>query len=272
MFADVALACRIELAESRLAAALAGAADAPAAAIREVGGGIAALVGPGSPMNKIVGLGFAPLDSGVLAEVEASWREREEPVRIELCALADPDVLALLAARGYQLMAFENVLGLDLLHVFDAEPLEVGVGVERVRDGTLSAWASVAVDGFAAPDGTGAVVDEYARDVLEHVMADFARTPGMRRYLARYDGMPAGAASIRLEHGIAQLCGATTLPEYRRRGIQRALLAARIEEARAEGCELAVITTAPGSQSQANAQRRGFSLLYTRAVLIKGWS
>ena len=31
----------------------------------------------------------------------------------------------------------------------------------------------------------------------------------------------------------------------------------------------AVITTQPGSKSQQNAQRQGFDLLYTRAVLVK---
>ena len=30
------------------------------------------------------------------------------------------------------------------------------------------------------------------------------------------------------------------------------------------------LTTAPGSQSQANVQRQGFELLYARAVLVAG--
>jgi hypothetical protein len=32
-----------------------------------------------------------------------------------------------------------------------------------------------------------------------------------------------------------------------------------------------VVTTAPGSASLGNVQRQGFSLLYTRAVLVKDW-
>ena len=32
---------------------------------------------------------------------------------------------------------------------------------------------------------------------------------------------------------------------------------------------IAVVTTQPGSKSQQNVQRRGFDLLYTRAVLVK---
>jgi hypothetical protein len=46
-------------------------------------------------------------------------------------------------------------------------------------------------------------------------------------------------------------------------------LAARLA-ATAAGCDVAVITVQPGSKSQQNAQRRGFDLLYNRAVLVKG--
>ncbi|HEY3004161.1 MAG TPA: GNAT family N-acetyltransferase [Kribbellaceae bacterium] len=69
--------------------------------------------------------------------------------------------------------------------------------------------------------------------------------------------------------GVAQLTGAATAPAHRRRGIQTALLAARLADATAAGCDVAVVTTQPGSKSQQNVQRRGFDLLYTRAILLK---
>ncbi len=52
-----------------------------------------------------------------------------------------------------------------------------------------------------------------------------------------------------------------------RAGLHTALLSARL--AAAAGCDVAVIITQPGSKSQQNAQRQGFDLLYTRAVLVK---
>jgi hypothetical protein len=51
--------------------------------------------------------------------------------------------------------------------------------------------------------------------------------------------------------------------------VQGALLAARLEIASAAGCDVAVIVTQPGSKSQENAQRHGFDLLYTRAILVR---
>jgi hypothetical protein len=44
----------------------------------------------------------------------------------------------------------------------------------------------------------------------------------------------------------------------------------RLADALAAGCELALVTTAPGSKSQENSGRQGFALLYSRALLVKG--
>ena len=92
---------------------------------------------------------------------------------------------------------------------------------------------------------------------------------GLARYAALHDGVLAGGASLRVDESVAQLAGAGTAPAHRRRGIQSALLSYRLMDAAAAGCDVAVITTQPGSRSHQNAQRHGFDLLYTRAVLVK---
>jgi ribosomal protein S18 acetylase RimI-like enzyme len=71
-------------------------------------------------------------------------------------------------------------------------------------------------------------------------------------------------------HGdVAQLWGGATLPSHRRRGAQSALLAARLLDAKAAGCRMAVVETAtegPGERNQSfhNVRRVGFSPLYER--------
>jgi ribosomal protein S18 acetylase RimI-like enzyme len=104
--------------------------------------------------------------------------------------------------------------------------------------------------------------------VIARAERDFAAA-GVTRYIALRDGVIAGGASFRMADGIAQLTGAATAPAHRGRGIQTALLSARLADAAAAGCDVAVVTTQPASKSQQNAQRRGFDLLYTRAVLVK---
>jgi ribosomal protein S18 acetylase RimI-like enzyme len=106
---------------------------------------------------------------------------------------------------------------------------------------------------------------------MDLIFRDMASLDGFSQHLARREGRVAGGASMRIDNGIAQLCGAATLAEHRRRGIQTALLRERLARAAGAGCDVAVITTEPGSKSQANAQRQGFELLYVRAVLIKAF-
>lgn len=65
------------------------------------------------------------------------------------------------------------------------------------------------------------------------------------------------------------MTGAATVPTYRRRGVQAALLATGLAAAAEAGRDIAGVTTSPGSTSQKNLQRSGFQLQYTRAVMVK---
>jgi GNAT superfamily N-acetyltransferase len=270
MFASVPLATRIEQAEARLTRALAVGVVEPEPLVRDLAGGVSAVTRAGSPLNKIIGIGFqAGIDDRTLDEVESDWRDRGEPARIELATLVEPSLGTYLTTRGYRLHGFENVLGLTLA---DRAPApKTAITVEPVREGDDFAWLETVIAGFSHPDGSGVANDVVPREALEPIMEDFRRGSGMIRSLARVDGAPAGAASLRVDAGVAQLCGATTLPRFRRRGVQRALLEARLSLAAAAGCDVAVITTSPGSQSQANAQKQGFALLYARAILVRDW-
>jgi N-acetylglutamate synthase-like GNAT family acetyltransferase len=110
--------------------------------------------------------------------------------------------------------------------------------------------------------------ETFPREALERAERDFVAA-GVARYAALRNGVLVGAASLRIAEGIAQSAGAATAPAHRRQGVQTALIAVRLADAAAAGCDAAVVTTQPGSRSQQNMQRRGFDLLYTRAVLVK---
>ena len=64
--------------------------------------------------------------------------------------------------------------------------------------------------------------------------------------------------------GVALFAGASTVPAMRRRGLQYALLAARMQYAIEKQCDLAMMGALPGSSSQRNAERHGFRIAYTR--------
>jgi len=272
LFCDTALAGRIERAEVQLIAQSSEAARRRAGTAGfaiPVAGGVASFAGEGSPYNKVAGLGFGGVpDPAALDEIEKAFATCGSPVQVELAHLADPAIAPLLAGRGYRLESFENVLGRALT----GEPQRVmppGVEVRPSGEEEFETWLDVVAEGSVHPDTQGVPWhEEFSREAIIGAERDSAAAGDMR-YAALRDGVIVGGATMRMAEGVAQLTGAATVPAHRRRGVQTALLSARLADAAAAGCDVAVITTQPGSKSQQNAQRQGFDLLYTRAVLVK---
>ena len=273
LFCDVGLAERIERVEAELMAAATQAAclrrGDGTGFVMPVAGGMATFAENDSPFNKIAGLGFGPVpDAAVLDDIERAFADRGAPVQAEVAHLADPAVGTVLTERGYRLASFENVLGLALQGEHE-RVVPPGIEIRVCRDDEFDVWLEAVADGFAHPDAQGVPPhEEFPRTALANAERDFAEA-GVVHYVALCDGTVAGGGSLRMSTGIAQLTGAATAPAYRRRGVQTALLSTRLADAAAAGCDIAVVTTQPGSKSQQNVQRRGFHLLYTRSVLVK---
>jgi GNAT superfamily N-acetyltransferase len=273
LFCDTELARRIERAETQLIAATAEAAHRRLGNGRgfviPVAGGLASFADDDSPFNKVVGLGFGgvPTDDE-LDEIEHAYAAVGAPVQVELPHLADPELGITLSRRGYQLESFENVLGIAIADKYDVT-LPDGIEIRPSGDDELDAWLDLMADAVAVPDTQGVPWrEEFPRDTYIEAERD-STAADITRYLATLNGEAAGGAGLRTTDGIAQFAGAATLPTYRRRGIQSALLSTRLADAAAAGCDVGVITTQPASKSQQNAQRSGFDLLYTRAILVK---
>ncbi|GAA1863058.1 GNAT family N-acetyltransferase [Pseudonocardia ailaonensis] len=269
LFCSTELAARIERAEVDLISAVSRASVARsgvAGFVTPLAGGAASFAGADSPYTKVVGLGFDGIPE--LDAVEEAYAAHGAPVSVELAHLADPDLAALLSDRGYRLEGFENVLGLDLSRPSDAVAPD-GIEVRTSGDDEFEEWLAVVVDASVHPDTQGVPWhDDFPATAIEQAQRDSAAA-GLTRYAAFRKGELAGGAEFRIVDGIAQLAGAGTAPAHRRHGVQSAMLAARLADARAAGCDIAVIVTQPGSKSQQNAQRRGFDLLYTRATLVR---
>lgn len=283
LFATASLARRIEQAETSLVSdiwrAVARRVRDDSVFLQNIGGGAAVLAGPTSPISKVVGIGFEPIDEEALGQIEHEFDRRKTAVRVELATLADSAIGSILTRRGYVLSGFENVLALplDRTSVRGSDPGTLpdasasAIEVIRTAASESKRWIDVVSTGFMHPDvfdgpPSQEVVD---RQALDQIFRDISDVEGLVQYLATRDGEVAGGASMRIWNGVAQLCGAATLPEHRRRGVQTTLLRERLADAAREGCDVAIVTTQPGSPSQENVQRQGFELLYARAILIK---
>ncbi|MEZ5284255.1 MAG: GNAT family N-acetyltransferase [Vicinamibacterales bacterium] len=271
--ASATLARRIDGVEAVLVSTMADAARAdgePEVVTWSIGGGTVALAGSGSPFNKAIAVGFdGPPDPEALAAIEAVHDARGCPLQVELSTLASPEAASALTGRGYRLVGFENVLARRLDDAAAPPPGAIAVQEAALEERDL--WIETLTDAFSQPDVFDGPPshETFAREALVTNFRRFCASPGVLALIARIDGGVAGAASLFVESGVALLCGAATLPAFRRQGVQSTLLRTRLAAARACGCDLAVVTTQPGSPSQANVQRAGFQLIYSRAVLVR---
>ena len=264
---DAALARQIELAEGEAAVACARMSKALQAdsdnTAEAIAGGYAVYCGAGSPVTQAVGLGLSgPVSEEEFDRLEEFYFSRKEAVRVETCPLADATLLEHYKERGYHVSEFSNVMvrGFARNERFEM-PDEVEV--RTAGPGEMDLWTLTVAQGFAEHFPVTA-------EILS-VMKMFAMAKNSECYLARVDGRVAGGATLALRGTVAGLFGASTLPDFRKRGVQTALLAARLRRAAEAGCEMAVSLAQPGSVSQRNIMRQGFRVLYTRVKFERGF-
>jgi len=151
-------------------------------------------------------------------------------------ATLPPDTEATLRARGGTKIDAVHILARDLNGLPDlAVPADVSV--ELVADErTFRAASMVAVRGWGRREPTGAAL---AREFTEAIRD--LETWSSFRVLASVKGEPASSGGCTLRGEVAQLWGAVTVREYRRRGSYRAVLAERLRLARAHGAALALV-------------------------------
>jgi GNAT superfamily N-acetyltransferase len=254
VFADTLLARRIEGAEAAIARGCAGAG----AAWAEFAGGCAVFQGIDSPLTQVVGIGLnGPTPEPEVDALETFFRSRGARVRLDLCPLADPALLESLGARGYRPAEFNIVLARRLPGPAETpapRALRIGAGQEDV-------WAATVGRGFFGEFPLTPDEMEVGRAI--------AAMPGVECYLAWEDGEPAAGGALTVHGGLATLFADSARDAYRRRGLHRELIAARLNEAMAKGCDMATASTLPGSPSQRNYERLGFEVVYTKITLIR---
>ena len=270
-FADLELARRLEttdaLAGIEFARSWASFNSFTGEVFRPVAGGHAAFAGVDSPVTQAFGLGLnGPVSDADMAAMEDFYRAHNSAVNIETCPLADPSLLKLLNERGYRPIEYSNVSVRELTDDDSrAWPdSERNVRVRRPAEHEAESYSLVVIKSFFEKA-------EVAPEFLNIFKSCFLAA-GAFFFLAEVDGIPAGGGMMSIHQGVASLGGAGTLPEFRNRGVQRALLLARLAHAAEMGCDLAMVATSPGSGSQRNVERLGFRVVYTRTKFLRDWT
>jgi len=220
-----------------------------------VAGTYAMFDGPESPITQTFGLGmFAPLTEADLGTIEDFFADRGADTAHEVCPLSDPAHLSLLSARGYHPFELSSVLCRSLDHL--APAASTGVMTRPIEPGEEGLWAETSAAGWSS--------EPAVADLVRGLAEISVRGGATACFLAEHAGEPVAAGGLYLHEGVLLLAGASTVPAWRGRGAQNALLAARLRWGAAQGADLAMVVTLPGSTSQLNAERQGFRMTYTR--------
>jgi GNAT superfamily N-acetyltransferase len=212
--------------------------------------------GVDAPTTQTFGLGlFEKLTPAVLDEIERFFLVRDAEVMHEVCPFAGAATLDLLCARGYRPFEISSVLYRAV-----EPPVEKHANNTRVRIVGLDEaqlWSDINAKGWTHEH------PEFEDFVREAGVMLVARE-GSPCFLAEVDGVPGAAGALIVHDGVGLFGGAATAPEMRRRGLQAALLEVRMRYAAEHGCDLAMMVAEAGSNSQRNAERKGFRVAYTR--------
>ena len=262
VFSDLSLARRLERTEARANAsfveARARAFPESNATWLEVCGVYAMFDGVDSPLTQTFGLGlFDPVSSKDLDRIESFFEDRDAPVFHEVSPLADPAIVPLLNKRHYQPCELTTILFREILPgVSFAELRNDNIRVRLIGRDEVESWAQTSSRGWSE-------FPELADFMLMFGQVVARREDGLS-FLAELDGKPIATGAMSIYDGVAQLAGASTIPEGRKQGAQLALLDSRLRYAAVHGCDIATMGALPGSASQRNAERQGFRIAYTR--------
>jgi GNAT superfamily N-acetyltransferase len=234
------------------------------AAYEQICGGHMVFAGVGSPIGRAIALGFdGKVSTTDLDRVEEFYRSRGAAAQVDVSPLNDLSLLELLKQRGYAIWELNQVLYRKL---DDMRTSDVTLADARIRPGKpeeADPFADVGVRSFF-PEGN-------APENIREALTALFQMQGALPFVAEVEGrcVACGAGLIIPEHRIFALFGAGTLPEFRRRGLQTAMLQTRMAAAARAGCEYAVIVTQGGTISQRNAERLGFRVAYSKATMAK---
>jgi GNAT superfamily N-acetyltransferase len=222
----------------------------------ECSGAYAVFDGIGSPVTQTFGLGiFEELTAASLDVIERFFLDRGAQVDHEVSPLVGVAALRLLCSRQYEPIEISNVMYRPIDKPAAEDHGNIRVRVTRREEAQL--WTDTCAKGWTHEH------PELLGFFLKTTAISSAREQSPC-FLAEFAGQPGAAGSLCIHKGVALFTGAATIPEMRRRGLQAALLQERMQYAFDHGCDLAMMVAEAGSDSQRNAERKGFQIAYTR--------
>ena len=216
--------------------------------------------------NRAIGAAvLGRLDADGIGAIVRHYQAHGRQACIEVYdSITPPALLASLASAGFG----DSGHGYES-HVLETEtPVEIEIAdssVRRCEPAEFRRFAELVRDGFGFAGG-GPVAD-FVADLtvsgLQKMRADAAA------FIASVGGQDAGTGELVLTDRVAGCYSGTVAEPFRGRGIQKALIAARVREGLARGKRIFISQTDPDSPSGHNLRDLGFRVLYRARWFIR---
>jgi len=219
----------------------------------------------GQPFNRCIGLSDEDLES--VSSIHQEFIAAGASPRFDVSPYSvGPRIMWTLSELGLYCARYHTFLYASVaeLAAADAGSVEVVLVDGRLVNEFSSVWRQSYLEVAGIPSS---VPSNWTRELADSV-ALLYKDPDWRLYLACVDGQPAAAAAMHCQDGVATFEIVGTLPEYRRRGCQTALLRRRIRDASLCGCDLVAAQSGLLTTSQKNMERCGLRVAFNRAVWI----
>lgn len=204
--------------------------------------------------HKAIGFGTTvPATQALLDRVRRVYDAQATPCRIHVVeGLTSPEVVRLLRRNGFQREEFAFDWHARVTGRVPRVPHIDGVRLHRVARDEATLFSTTARDAF----GDTGHVREYFHRTLVALLRDHPRWAS--GVLATSDGRPAGTGVLLVSAGAAGLFSGAVLSRHRGRGIQSALIAARIAYGLRRGVRVFFSQTHDNPVSAGNLAELGF--------------
>lgn len=231
-----------------------------------IAGGVACRRAAGAWPNLAAGFSLDPPITAPDIDRLVAWLgEIGKNARVELNDRHAPATFTLFADAGFHLKWLVSILALELHNTPGKPPDPVDIRFEVIDHSDLDTCrqlAEVLAQQFAAPGAEPDPGDIVANLIgIRHSDAIAVGAFDADRCI--------GGGLLDVLDEAATLWGAAVAPEYRRRGVQSALISRRLSLARERGATLAFIETNSGGPTHRNASAIGFRMAYSRALLLR---
>lgn len=265
------LARRLETVDTRLGHALVSAFGSlypnEFAGRWEMGGGALHAIGGRVPIARAVGLGlFGIVGERELEQLVGLLELHRRAAEVQLCPFADASLAPSLLARGFAQAGSELVLA-RAVHAADREHSARGsFSIHGMQPREAPLWARMVAAG-SAPAG-GRLETEAATGALDTLLAT-AASDGFLGFLVRAGNEVVATGAMWCAGDVATLIGHATQAGFRRRGVQRALIAHSLAVAAERGMTLVKLSLPESVHSLQNFESAGFTQLWTNTVLAR---